>query len=155
MEAGRELDVLVAKKVMGITCIHKVGTIPVESVAETIAASFLEEHGYECSPEYAKSEALWSQRYTDWPRKWCTKCYHQRIQGVVDTGTWNLASYSTDISAAWKVVEKMVGDDWDYVITTDEVSFDRGIEFAFTSIPGPAPLKICVAALKAHGIDVE
>ena len=45
--AGRELDALVAEKVMGWECVHKIEFVPVEVLAERIATEWLEEYGSE------------------------------------------------------------------------------------------------------------
>lgn len=76
--------------------------------------------------------------------------------------------YSSDIAAAWSVVEKMAGDD----LMPDEQRFSctvghgsSGVTWAtferrvYAGEPdefhheGPVPLAICLAALKAKGVD--
>jgi len=68
---------------------------------------------------------------------------------------WECPHYSTDISAAWEVVEKYkeyfcvsrVGDKkWMAVLTGDEWDEVKA---------GSAPLVICLAALKVEGIDAS
>lgn len=71
--------------------------------------------------------------------------------------------YSTDIAAAWQVLERMKENGWHYYVgdtlTDDhyarfhEFMDDDGDEGA-SSAP-TAPLAICLAALKACGVDVE
>jgi Phage ABA sandwich domain len=69
-----------------------------------------------------------------------------------------LPHYSTNIVDAWQVVEKFVNDD----IYFEMVKPDK--DGSFTCLIGmlneptkadTAPLAICLAALKAHGIDVN
>ncbi len=68
-----------------------------------------------------------------------------------------LPSYSTSISAAWKVVEKFAKDNWDWSVSTDEVYFQFGDSqkpgykcgISFFEGFALAPLAICRAALKA------
>lgn len=73
----------------------------------------------------------------------------------------NFPTYSTSISAAWEVVEKMRGDGW-YVRITDTksplghrwmVSFDteEGLHPLYTAYSETVPHAICLAALRAVG----
>lgn len=69
--------------------------------------------------------------------------------------------YSTSISAAWEVVEKMRNDGgWSFLIEYNQICHD-GVDFRaeFGCQDGvcedaPAPMAICLAALEAKGIEV-
>jgi hypothetical protein len=68
---------------------------------------------------------------------------------------FDVPHYSTDIAAAWEVVEKMghVGLNWDDTTNSParwQCIMERGEYYADT-----APMAICLAALKAKGVDVE
>lgn len=64
-------------------------------------------------------------------------------------------SYSTDISAAWEVVEKVKSE---YSVTIDTCLEHEGkwlCTFAYHQVEGDsAPHAICLAALKAKGVEV-
>jgi hypothetical protein len=73
--------------------------------------------------------------------------------------TTNLLMYSTHISAAWQVVEKMQANDWAVIIDNMkdslgnwQVQFEKN-ENAKSCEAGTAPHAICLAALKAVGYD--
>lgn len=113
MEEGRDLDALVAEKVMGWKYYPaSAGTMqPINPP-------------YWINPDRQSLDAI-----EDWP-----------------------PSYSTDIDAAWEVVEKLAGtfrleyekySDWDC---------ELGLGSAHAKT---APLAICLAALKAVGCEVE
>jgi len=57
----------------------------------------------------------------------------------------NLPAYSTDIAAAWEVVEKMEGADFD--------RFDGHLGPLHAMTAKEAALDICLAALKAKGVE--
>lgn len=76
-----------------------------------------------------------------------------------------LPHYSTDIAAAWEVVEKVCGDQYDYVFRLERLTGRRapGRYWAhFNHQSGrnsgayaeEAPEAICKAALKALGVEV-
>lgn len=65
-------------------------------------------------------------------------------------------AFSTDIGQAWLVVERLATDGWSYQIMGNKlgayvVKFTRGDrdEGLIVSEPRPAPLAICLAALRA------
>lgn len=79
--------------------------------------------------------------------------------------------YSTDIAAAWLVVEKMSSDGWIHEITEHindsqikcamfanrsghYESYERSWDDEQWAVSGTAPHAICLAALKAVGIEV-
>ena len=76
--------------------------------------------------------------------------------GMVSNG---VPRYTTDIAAAWKVVEKME-EEWATTLETDGtrrwvVRFWAGDEFNESGYRATAPEAICIAALRATGLDVD
>ncbi len=74
----------------------------------------------------------------------------------------NLAHYSTDIKAAWEVLEKLkhllpeicvVDSDLDWGCSFQHV--DQAILRGSWPISSTAPMAICLAALKSKGVEVE
>ncbi len=69
--------------------------------------------------------------------------------------------YSTDINAAWKVVEKLRNEDyWFELVTPKSFSLDYKCYFQLDDtevecIHETAPKAICLAALKLKGIEIE
>lgn len=125
----REIDALVAEKVMGWKC-HRC----IEGKYHPIG-----EH------------------------EWFRMTIHQRASGdrpIKDCD--HFLAYSSDISAAWEVVEKMK-DDGFYCVTL--VSYKDAhhctIEGADTTVAAhvedapTAPIALCLASLRAVGVDVE
>jgi hypothetical protein len=129
MKPGRELDAMVAEKVMGLgEPKHQLMPCGLESLPVAI--------------------------YT------CANCDHETDSRKDVDGCEYYPPYSTDIAAAWEVVEKL-GDkdfalerwpeipvkfrrpDWKYRAT-----FDRSVNFSDGTT---APHAICLAALKAVG----
>lgn len=115
MEAGRELDALVAEKVMGFTV-------------------------------------------TDWPTG-----KELPLAGAMaflsESQKDRIPHYSTNIAAAWQVVEKLDLS----VIRLNNGRWSAGEAYAFensyaefrtTTHADTAPLAICLAALKAKGVEV-
>ncbi len=90
-------------------------------------------------------------------------CVHRCGDRIQLTGL--IKHYSTDISAAWEVVEKVKGYDRVEIFNDDGfwfVSIDTHDKFDQTDghvVPremcDTAPMAICLAALKAKGIEVE
>jgi len=129
MEAGRELDALVAEKVMGIE-------------VDLVVAPFIYYSPYR-------------DRYDEWAAG--NEPYIDK-----DGDIHLIPRYSTDIAAAWLVVEKMRETRWIEVHSTIDgewaafytpigtTDMNQAIhEYAKAST---APLAICLAALKAVGI---
>lgn len=84
---------------------------------------------------------------------------------AADEGYYELPEYSTDIKAAWEVVEKMKSFETGFALITLNDQFKELKWIAkFTLLkPKPhmkfemnksAPLAICLAALKAKGVEV-
>jgi hypothetical protein len=69
--------------------------------------------------------------------------------------------YSTDIGAAWAVVEKMRAAGWSFTLqpypgaTTWDVIFGRFGSGAWARDIADAPYAICLAALRAVGVEVD
>ena len=68
-------------------------------------------------------------------------------------------SYSTDIAAAWQVVEKLGQMDVECYTNQDgslfyNASTGGGFNINFSEAP-TAPMSICLAALKAKGVEVD
>jgi hypothetical protein len=116
MKSGRELDALIAEKVMGYPAFAK-------QVLEQLGAHLLGEGEHEH----------------------CLVC-GRGIDGTLEC----LPYYSTDIAAAWEVVEKLrlaiaPGDEGGWIAASSAYHLDAGrAERADT-----APHAICLAALKA------
>lgn len=124
-EAGRELDALVAEKVMGWQSIE----------------------------------------YNDF-KIWAHQDYLPAITNhplgfAMPEGYSPLPRYSTNIAAAWKVVEKFEAKHWEISISTDEIGYlvyltrrnDDGGSTTFKGEADTAPLAICLAALNAKGVS--
>lgn len=132
MKPGRELDLLIAQKVFGYG-----------RQINALGPSFLTE--------------LPNNVHRDRP-----------VVGA-DENLYFLKKYSTDIAAAWEVVEKMIEEteqDKDPMVFTLDIHPHRQLNWDadFTSVymggghgyanADTAPLAICLAALKARGIEV-
>jgi len=147
LAAGRELDALVAKKVMGLHGIGYYG--PNKS------------HGFHRDYDRfdTNDEALAAYKKY-WPEdSWHEDedCLHHWKD---DWGPLCLYEYSTDIFYAWLVVEKMQEDGWYWGIGYDYGELVAGFYTARDSEgevdpyfvqAKTAPLAICLAALKAVG----
>lgn len=125
----RELDAIVAKKVMGLNVVGRPASRETDRV-------FLAPFG---------ADNWWVEDETGQPTF--------------------IPAYSTDIKAAWTVVETLVKNKWDFSIRSlddgwFEVSFiyhsenNETLEHIEWQDFG-APHAICLAALKAVGVDVS
>lgn len=115
MKAGRELDALVAKKVMGF-CRYR-----------------LQQGSFD-------RDDLWGE---------CENANHW----------FGLPCYSKDIAAAWQVVEKVLNNRlFDFDLSTSDGSESWRAFFRMhapvVAFADTAPLAICLAALKAKGVEV-
>ena len=150
MNAGRELDALVAEKVMGI---------PPLEIIRRANGDFDEIRGWpECPIDQSEEDAYGA---LDKP-------------GGKNLIFWFPKTYSTSIADAWLVVEKM--GSWHgftfMVFHEKEWRRDRdsealvwrcgwfewgwdGPESRAASVADTAPLAICLAALKACGVELE
>lgn len=139
LEAGRELDALVAEKIFGSLWRAYRSDDEEKSVIRLFApsrADYCEEIQYK--NQWGTSSGFYPTDYPDLP------------------------AYSTDIAAAWEVVEK-VGTGWLYLSLlqdSDKVAgywraaFHRLKETPQLVDADTAPLAICLAALKAVGVEV-
>jgi hypothetical protein len=129
MKAGRELDALIHEKIFG-KCAHVL-------------------HAFK-----KDNKNSWMSDYTYYR---CKKCKDGTYSGLLySEGKILCPQYSTNIADAWLVVEKMQEKGWlvsirNFPKWTCEICFyDPIIVYAET-----APLAICLAALKACGVEVE
>ncbi len=143
MEAGRELDALIAEKVMGwrwFRFLNKCYLIPPRNTETGFDPAHVLSHwdgeGKEGTPDL----------------EWTTLSSYPNFR---------LRHYSTDIAAAWEVVEKVQANGWTFHV--DDVGFNNGIEGKWRVLlteaetgdkhvfadGDTAPHAICLAALKA------
>ncbi len=133
MEAGRELDALIAEKVMEIA--SRISW-EILNADETASCYTIESKG--------QAERYLAGVLREFPNSWM-KDYH--------VGTWkHYLSYSTDIAAAWQVVERMKKD-WHIGImyNSDAGEWYCAMENRDHFIAEQAvtvSLAICLAALK-------
>jgi len=136
LKPGRELDALVAERVMGAKLRWSNLEIP-----PTKLDAFLQERDEFLGPPKTGIEA--SRRAEQ----------RRRDEQI-------LPPFSTDISAAWAVVEAMAARDWSFAFRFSES--DRSLGATFSSLGEKeghqewfgldhAPHAICLAALKAVG----
>lgn len=133
MKAGTDLDNLVAEKVMGWYR---------KDYRETGFAKQLERQGKSLHPDWRPAQEYW----------YCLENGKDERKASL---SW---SPSTDIAAAWQVVDRMKDQytfmlsyrqhDGDYFVCFDPVN-------RYEEIADTAPLAICLAALKAVGVEVE
>ena len=117
-------------------------------------------------------DALVAEKVMEWEWHWLPSGYwlHDRPKGI--SGAYrkshespvevmNVPKYSVGIAAAWQVIEKWDEQGWDWEITTGKnnihvwVLTDNERVFAHRGIAPEAPLAICLAALKACGVELE
>jgi hypothetical protein len=132
LPAGRELDALVAERVMGMVWRH----------SDSPPAGFR------------------SPRMYDTPWRWLIPSDNAYPRATGDEKPYleNIPHYSTDIAAAFQVVEKLRADDYQVIVVCEPVGEKRqfSCEIARLSDRGSdvetgdtAPLAICHAALRA------
>ena len=160
----RELDALVAEKVMGekpeIVWIARDD----DDEPDATAGAYLSTNGWQLFPNYTKRDI----------EQWLLE--HPIVCGKkTRLGKWeHHKPYSTDIAAAWEVLEKMrerglrpgvnlLDSGWhgyfvDPSVVEDVVDVDgRSIAYHATAIHGyadTAPRAICLAALRSVGVEV-
>jgi hypothetical protein len=162
MKAGRELDALIAEKVMGL-CTGKTGYVSEAKLTAqyriAVHDDYVKNYREEPNADWLESEVEDRVRETvggDYPPKECGKCEYGPHR--------TMKSYSTDIAAAWEVVEQFRRG-WngqaaacidmhvsDYVSMPDCHCIIYGP--SITRIHAEAetmPLAICLAALRAVG----
>lgn len=98
--------------------------------------------------EHVLGKSSRSDGLFDYSREFNSKDYHQEP-----------FPYSSDITAAWEVVEKLVSEHYQIIVSVYEggASCDYGFPRTGTWTPkresaATVPLAICLAALKAKGI---
>lgn len=134
MKPGRELDALVAEKVMGLV----VDLDNSKYFDGTQVATRKEDFG-------AIGEAVQT----------ISGVYHPRL-------SWPLPHYSTDIAAAWEVVERLSAENWIFDLLEGahegaspwRAHFMREGERS-NGYGDSAPHAICLAALKAVGVKID
>jgi hypothetical protein len=139
IKAGRELDALVAEKVMGCS-------VRKETLIGAFAKSKLSCEYY-CDCEQVPAHYMAA----------CTPYPHKHGMAGLRT----LHHYSTDIGHAWKVIGKLsmhfrlcvLGNGSFFSITV--VQEKDGWKRSWTEDAATAPLAICLAALKAVGAKLE
>lgn len=140
MEAGRELDALVAEKVMGLNVVSHDWSCGRDPECGYYEAS--------CFPDdeslswYSEKGPVYTGEFSTWPPE-DQKTGNGRFAVVI-----HVPFYSTDISAAWEVIEKM---NCPYIIASTEDGEQSWVHFgneAHAAI-GETPHAICIAALLA------
>src|SRR3990172_5461426 len=115
MEASRELDALVAEKVMGLCTCKTRYVSEAKLTAQYLVAThddYVKSYGEEPNADWLESEVADRVRDTisgDYPPKECDKCEHGPHRTI--------KSYSSDIAAAWAVIEKLTGDYGSYSVS--------------------------------------
>lgn len=139
--AGRELDALVAEKVMGL----KVEMLPI-----------MYDEDYEGQvPRFSTAE--WEKEMREEAPDWQRESWDSDKGPVVVEGgdrKYVVRPYSTDIAAAWEVVEKMRKMGWEPTIALQKahvyaITYDASYDELSRAYAEHAPLAICRAALKA------
>lgn len=149
LEAGRELDALVAEG-MGL-----------KVVAHDWPCGYDPECGYYGAAMTNETEGLYLERGPVTPRVddgWPPKQWPDDLEpDKFFASVTPIPFYSTEISDAWQVVEKLDSEGWDWGIDADDVYFQKGdsdspdfkcgtaLSFGLAGIE----LAICRAALKA------
>lgn len=148
MDAGRELDTLIAEKAMGLEIVHRSWPCGYAPDCGTYEAALYEHRQSGLSRLWPDVIYKTSEPLDEWRHQlglWCEPVPH----------------YSTDIAAAWTVVERLEAMGWvvrvsqyqlnptkwncRFVPTTGEM-LDTGA-YVFDDAP-TAPHAICLAALK-------
>lgn len=139
MEAGEALDVLIAEKVMGCKLWKKMDAL-------ANAKDQKEYEKYRWAFDYACE---------------CPGEIHMDKSSSDDCNVW-LKRYSTDISAAWEVVEELKGDYWfSFYYTVEgkwEAMFNAHFPRQNPSFDAESDLaahSVCLAALKAVGVEID
>lgn len=148
MPAGREMDALVAEKVMGLKR---------HSIIKAQIGGFCKPGCDGSSEDDEYSGCSCNEKGDGWKCKWCDSLWHSKPtrEASMDNFCRFFRSYSTDIAAAWEVVEKIGGM---LNLTSNPYNGSGEWRASFNS-PNPNPpgyaltaqLAICRAALKAVG----
>lgn len=170
MKAGRELDALVAEKVMELE-------VPGSAVVFIDPECCIPWHG-SVTDESRKDVEEKTYRYY-WPIYLAHCCCdfknEQRDREEIFSHSVYcfepVPFYSTDIAAAWELVEKLRAEDWEADIrgcysSPHKCAHPWSAFFVESGLGKPfgrmaksygdaAPLAICLAALKVRGIDID
>jgi len=160
LKAGRELDALIETQLFG-RCAHQMAYVSTEELQSRarreIMAEWQANYGKQPPDAFVMAEAAsrqWAQEEGDYSPKECVKC------GVTAYGTAITPRYSTDIAAAWEVVEKLQPN----LYLSLTVEQHEGRQYATAGFTGDrwvdptqhfeaeaetAPLAICLAAVEA------
>lgn len=142
MKTLHEIDMLVAENVMGWK--------PDEFLYQAVDDRVADGAGYSsCGMDMPKGEALALCERMNRDAK--ERGYIARYK----LKSSNVLPYSTDIAAAWEVVEKFAGAKLEHeYLEIFRCELDCG-GASVHATASTAPLAICLAALIAHGIDAE
>jgi len=106
----------------------------------------------------AVAKVLGLSEFNDWPERWEHIISHN----------WNETLYSTDIAAAWELVENIAQDGWrlelrakllhreairGYSLSFDKLMDDSTLDYICISECSSVALAICRAFLKANGVE--
>lgn len=153
--SSRTLDARIAEHVMGAVCIHHMVVCPYEMVLADEREAFKRDYGVD-APEGWTGDASFMVEFSDYPPKYCDKCGKRDHETSGDITRSTLPQYSTDLKAAWAVIEKM-REEWRPVIDIERsgtfvVFANRSDENeTHTGRSKNAAEAICLAALEAIG----
>lgn len=171
MNAGRELDALVAEHVMGERLTPGRERAMVEVGWRHISVTgrtFLLDNGeslpmpggeYLPAPEADDDwEPVWNDRYA----LHVARHLGDAVAAEVDAVRLPAKPYSTNIAASWEVVEKMLADGWEVFVMVEprreprnHASVEAWHGNRMVCEDGDtAPVAICLAALRAYGAEV-
>lgn len=158
MKAGWDLDILIATEILGVKCLHIIDYVLNEVRREVYRQEAIRDHGEE-PPAWYLDERM-AEYQGAHREKWCVKCHERDVSLLHRWEERNLPAYSSDMSSAMKVAAvfpffylwwskelSVNGQQWECKLTADD---DR----RFYALAETAPIAICVAALKAKGIEV-
>ena len=99
----------------------------------------------------------WKRDYATVRMSVCESCGARATGGQ----TYIPNAYSTSIAAAWSVVGELRSSGWTFELSVEQEDFDQACQVVFSK-PGRrgaseqrrVPLAICLAALKAVGVEV-
>ena len=169
---GRALDAAVAEEVMGLNVVHRAwpqGYPPDSCQPEAMRFCTTEEaealHAEPRGPWYTEAGPVHATSDDDWPPQewehgWGDDTHHCMVEAV--------PPYSTDIAAAWQVVEKLTAtaglhdfelykgwlpdtqpDNQRVSAVFTWASWSHGDDYEYKTAADTAPEAICRAALKA------
>lgn len=143
MKPGRELDTIIAEKVMGWKRFE--------------CKMFGETKSFEEFPEITEHIVLMPPDFK------ITSAQPPIGASLQEACAWEppemptIPHYSTSIEAAWEVVEKCLEEGWEFDLFMNGIQYDVGLyrdREKPSGIGDTAPHAICLAALKASGIKI-